>query len=191
MSEQERELVSMFADDELDGHMQSRLIDRLANDDELRARLAGYRMIGDCLRGESIYFSGTELADRVRAQLAEEPTVLAPSPNPIPRWWQPAIGGALAASVATAALILAPQLLGTNTPPTSLPQFAQTPAADTLPTMVPQLVTEIDETSRWRRLQTRPGDRLSRYLIDHNEFAGRAGLQGPAIHASFVSYDVR
>lgn len=70
-----KERISEWMDGELDG-LQGELLLRRLDDAETRATWSTWHLIGDTLRGDA----GCEVAARVSARLAEEPTVLAPRP---------------------------------------------------------------------------------------------------------------
>jgi len=70
-----KERISEWMDGELDS-LQADLLLRRLGDADTRANWATWHLIGDTLRGDT----GCDVAARVAARLAEEPTVLAPRP---------------------------------------------------------------------------------------------------------------
>lgn len=90
--------MSEWMDGELDG-VQAQLLLRRLGDADAQATWSIFHLIGDTLRGEP----GCEVAARVTARLAHEPTVLAPKPisGIDPR----GLGMSVAASVAAVAVV--------------------------------------------------------------------------------------
>jgi sigma-E factor negative regulatory protein RseA len=79
------EKISAFMDGEIDGVQVQGQITRLKEDATLRESWTTYHLIGDTLRGERKLMSH-DFTEKFRAQLAAEPTVLAPrlrSPVPV------------------------------------------------------------------------------------------------------------
>lgn len=186
MSDDKLEAYSALLDGESELAEHKPLLDGLADDEAARARLARYRMIGDGLRGESPRPDALDIADRVRAQLQREPVVLAPrarraAPR-IPRWWQPAAGLAIAASVALLAVGLVPHLV--SDAPDQSPASVQVVG---MPVASPVFVSNSSGQSVPR--DPAPESRLTRYLADHSEVASQTGMPGIVPYASFVSYD--
>lgn len=96
-----KENLSAMMDDSLEHSERERCVQRLKEDEELRAAWDVYHLIGDALRGHT----APQIAEQVRARLAAEPTVLAPRrpERARPRLaWYPL---AAAASVAAVALV--------------------------------------------------------------------------------------
>ena len=82
MTDQDKDLrmrMSMLLDSDLDGRENSRLIDNIEADAELRSAWANYCQIGDVLRSSGAgSLVGNDFAAKVSAAIAKEPTVLAP-----------------------------------------------------------------------------------------------------------------
>lgn len=186
MSDDKLEAYSALLDGEAELAAQKPLLDALAGDAEARASLARYRLIGDGLRGEPVRADALDMADRVRERLAREPVVLAPRPRSamprIPRWWQPAAGLAIAASVALLAVGLMPRLIGDG--PEPAPASVQVVG---VPVASPVFVSSTG--THWRHSDPVPEGRLTSYLADHSEVASQTGMPGIVPYASFVSYD--
>ncbi|MGB5671402.1 MAG: RseA family anti-sigma factor, partial [Sedimenticolaceae bacterium] len=111
MNEQQGELTSSLLDGELSRDAQQRVVTTMlgAAHDEMD-RFGRYRLIGDVIRGESGVLA-VSVADRVHEALDEEPVVLAPRRLMPRQWLRPVAGLAVAASVAAAAVVVAPQLM--------------------------------------------------------------------------------
>ena len=120
MTENIREQISALLDDELSQHEMSQIVEQMSEQKQLRNKWDRYNLISDVIRGDAGERVSPSLADRVRAQVNNEPAILAaPKPvNTAPVWVRPLAGTALAASVAVLAVMTAPQLL-TLTPETA------------------------------------------------------------------------
>lgn len=107
--ELDSQLSAMF-DDELPAAECELLARRLSRDEQLKARWGRYAVIGAAIRAERGVRLNAGLAGRVSQVISTEPTL--GTANPVPRarrglsgWWQPAAGIAVAASVATLAIL--------------------------------------------------------------------------------------
>jgi sigma-E factor negative regulatory protein RseA len=199
MNEQQAEQLSVLLDGEL-GHAQTdQVVQQLvAADTEALDTFGRYRLIGDAMRGEAGVVA-VDIAERVRARLVDEPTILAPR-NRVPAWMRPAAGVAIAASVAATAVFVAPQLV--QGPPGAGEGSALQLAGSPAPAMAPTLVASRPATEptaesvpapagNWRALNDDLQQRLNRLVIEHQEFGGRSGINGPVPHIGLVSYDRR
>ncbi len=201
------ERLSAFLDGELNERQMKALAARLETDAEARRRYGRFAQIAAHLSGDGqARVDASGIAARVSAALADEPTVLAP------REWRKALrlprlalGAALAAGVAMVAVTLAPQLIGQRSPAPALLPEAQTFAfaprmsvpADGLRTVSleagprhaaqPPVARKVAPAGRWKVLEPAMRERLTRYLLQHNEVAGQIGAQRPSAHVSFVS----
>ncbi len=200
MNEQQAEMMSALLDGELGHEDQERVISALLTaDSNQRERFGRYRLIGDVMRGESAVLASSVTA-RVSGALRQEPVVLAPPRRRSPAWVRPLAGMAVAASVAAAAIVVAPQLI---TQTSERPHPVQLAAESAGPAIAPTLVAAAPpaETgllpdasrpeARWQALDRHLEDRLNRLVIEHQEFGGRTGINGPVPHIGFVSYDAR
>ena len=202
MNNKQDELISALLDDELDYDASQRAISGLLDSgQDGMERFARYRLIGDVMRGESVVLAGS-VATKVSQALHDEPSVLEPRAHRQPRRWaRPAAGLAIAASVAAAAIMVAPQLMTRPGEPGQPMQLAAdvqhrdaTPAtlvaaggsqADVRP-------VEVAETQlRWPARNQEASERFDRLMMEHREFGGRTGVNGPVQHIGFVSYDAR
>lgn len=93
-----KERISEWMDGELDG-LQAELLLRRLGDAEAQATWSTYHLIGDALRGDN----GCDVAARVTARLAHEPTVLAP--RPVMSVEARGLGMSIAASVAAVTVV--------------------------------------------------------------------------------------
>lgn len=198
MNEQHAELSSALLDGEIDDGSHDRIVGQLlkAPPGSLE-QFARYRLIGDAIRGETPMLA-EGVAQRVSAALADEPVVLAPRGRAA-RWVRPLTGVALAASVATAALVIAPGMLDPADDRVA-PQMVVSPAAvaGLSPSLVsaptgrePATATTEAPERKWQAVDEALRDRLNRLVIEHHEFSGRTGINGPVSHIGLVSYEGR
>ncbi|MBT8428278.1 MAG: sigma-E factor negative regulatory protein [Gammaproteobacteria bacterium] len=196
MNDTKKELTSALLDGELDPDTQQRAISAMldAGEQELE-RFGRYRLIGDTIRGESSVLA-TSVATRVRRSLMDEPVVLAPPRRQPRQWLRPVAGLAVAASVATAAVFVAPKLMTQpGVDAESVQLAADTQTLTVSPVMVsagaekPKLPASREPTEKsWQALTPRLEDRLNRLVVEHHEFGGRTGINGPVPHIGLVSY---
>ncbi len=190
-----RESVSALADGELAPAQARRTLDALLDDPELRALWRRQHLVGAVLAGQrEPVAGGDDLAERVRAALDAEPTVL-----PVRRGVTWRLPGALAvaASAAVLAVLVAFGLAGE-------PERAAAPAisaADPLPAAplavatrdpAPADATPSAATTRMTWNDAGPGveARLNGYLLNHNEYLA-GGVRGMLPYARVVGYDGR
>ena len=193
------EQVSALADGEVSSSELDTLSKKLAADSRLREQLAGYQRIGEQLRHEGPMVDASGIAAAVSAQLEDEPTVLAPKRRRqvfnVPRI---AMGAALAATVAAVAVGIAPQVLDSVEEPGLQPQtfaFApQLPIPRIGATTVSLGGSELapkgppgDGKQVWKVLQPKVQQKMDKYLLQHNEVAGRMGVKHLNAHVGFGS----
>ena len=177
MSERLEERLSALVDDELPDAEAPHLMDKVARDDELRRTWGRYHLIGDVLRQPCAVRAGVKLSERIRTQLTEEPTVLAPAAasDASHRWLKPVAGVAVAASVAVMAVLVAPRFVGVPADP----DMAQSP------------MTEMYAKrggARWNVNEPAVESRLNRYLADHSENVLPGGVKGMLPYVTIVDY---
>jgi sigma-E factor negative regulatory protein RseA len=105
MSEQIREQVSAFLDGELPSTETELLLKRLTRDGELRESFGRYALIGEALRGAGSHILTRDFASRVNLAIDGEPVQPAAQQPRGARWWRPIAGVAVAAGVATVAIV--------------------------------------------------------------------------------------
>ncbi len=165
----------------LDGELRARELDealsRLCHSGELRDRLSRYQLIHEALHNNLHRKVSMAFAERVRTALVDEPPLAVPTV----RWRLPsgilrqAAGFAIAASV-TAVAILTVQ--GLNESPTEQPPT--TAAAEPAPALTPS-VPHVARTAE--------GQRLSPYIVRHNEFSSTSGMSGMLPYVRIVSHE--
>ena len=152
-----------LADDECDG-----CVRRLKDDPELRAAWDVYHLIGDSMRGHM----APHVADRVRARLAAEPTILAPrraAPARTRLAWYPLAAAASAAAVALVGWLALPLFdLQPGAGPQVIARSPEAPAT-VLPAAVP------------------PAQGLADYLLAHQRFSPSIAMGGLAPYLRTVA----
>ncbi len=106
MNDALRMQISAFVDGELPENENELLLRRLSQDVALRQQVAQYLKIGRLMRRDHEVPGMSELRDRIGAALGEEPTQHpVETESPKSRMTRPAVGVAIAASVAVMALL--------------------------------------------------------------------------------------
>jgi negative regulator of sigma E activity len=178
--ELDSQLSAMF-DNELPAAECELLARRLSRDEELKARWSRYAAIGATIRAEGGARLNTDLALRVSTAISVEPAVAAEPVRPssrraADRWWAPAGGVAVAASVAAAAILwvrfeslpqegqtvaqTAPAATGSGTAGQSGQLAASTNTPDSY--VVPKTIA---------RRSIVPSNQLANYVVAHSEFS--------------------
>jgi len=186
MTEQISDQISAFIDDELSDEESAFLLRRFERDAEARNRAARYTMIGAALRNELVGPDHSILRRRIAVAL----TGAAPSVQQRPaarlqwRYFRPAVGVGIAATVAVAAIL---GLRGMNVGRVGAPSGAatlnaplQTRAAEPAPSyVVPRDVSDAPVTP-----VLAPQVRLTNYVMHHSEYASR--LYRTSVHSNVV-----
>ena len=195
--------MSALVDGELETLTASRTIDALLESEALKLHWARYHVVRDVLRHKAYPDAGTELGERVRKRLADEPLHL-----PARRRWtqpwratlKPVAGIALAASVAVVAVLavrapLPGESNGAADPAKQVAMRDPLVAESTSRAMsaVPRLAQAEIPAGGLRRLQwniSEPAvaNRLNGYLVNHTEYLGGA-MKGMHPYARIVGYD--
>lgn len=159
--------ISELMDGELDGHEAGAALGALREEGKAREAWRTYHLISDALHHRRML--SLDFAARVVARLADEPTVLAPAPQPAPRraHW---LALPAAASVAAVALVgwlaFGPQQVQ-QAPVAEAPRAASVAKAE--PVRVPPPAAADD------------------YLLAHQRYSPRNSLQGMAPYVRTVS----
>lgn len=181
MNEKKLEALSALMDGEcFDSDTGS--LEGWSRDEGLRAAWGRYHIISDCLRGTLPRHMDPALANRIAVALRTEPAILAPdvvTPHP---WLKPLAGMAIAAAVATLAVV-GIQISRTETPANSLGQqvASRLPAASGGGSGGQiNLAAGNGATRPLRPAQSmnRADSRLNRYLINYNEQRSNDAVQG-------------
>ena len=160
-----KDRISALMDGELDDKSAAQVIQTIAGDREALEAWRTYHLISDALREDRLLSDG--FTARVAAELAKEPTVLAPSRlQPQPKTWY-----ALAASVAAVALV---GWLGFAPQQTAVAPVAQAPKSTVAPVEVKPAMVPLPSGT-------------NDYLLAHQGFSPRVSLQGMAPYVRTVS----
>lgn len=175
MNDPIREQLSAFADGELAADEQRFLLRRLLQDAALRDAYGRYELIRGCLRGQAPH--GGTLVTRVMAAIGDEPLAAGRR-----RWLRPALGAAMAATVAALALVVVAPPSTSPDAPTAAPTVASTGLReqDLRPTLVAQPVAGRIGASG--PVVVMPDPQLESYLLRH----GNAAMSAP--RGGFVPY---
>ena len=166
MNENSKERISALLDDETSLSD----VSGLSTDEAAKALFGRYAMIGEAIRGNAPDDIGDRLLKGVQADLAVEPVPLAPKRKSVV--WKPIAGLALAASVATVAILGLRAVDGPTQPDLVAEQAVQPSSA----------------SNRWDVEQPAVEAKLNEYLVNHSEYTGY-GVQGMLPYARIVSYD--
>jgi len=204
------ERISALVDGELDEREHQTTVDKLLARSENRKVWGRYHVIGDTLKRSLPKGMDHGFSSRVMAALDDEPTVLAPPPVRS-SWGQRAAGLAVAASVAAVAVLGVQFMYQQDGGQTLTPQMAKVPT-ELLPIVESQQVARASvqqsraqqslraniQTVTQSQSPTTMGhtskpvkqfhSRLNRYLVDHNQQAPRAIVQGMIPYARIVAY---
>ena len=157
----------------------------LASDADARATWARYHLIGDVLRNENAPYTPS-FAQLVAEQIASEPTILMPQVAKRPAH-RPLLGFAIAASVATVAVLGARQLL-----PTDVPGGAVEPAVAVVATpnpVTPVALTEPERTDDALSDSFKTQRRLNSYLVKFNEQRSSVGVPSVNPYVRIVGFE--
>ena len=182
MSEQIQDQISAFTDDELSAEECAFLVRRLERDAGSRDKVLRYSIIGAALRGELPDPDPEVLRKRVRAALDGVGPIeqVGESPPETKRFFRPAIGLGIAASVAVAALAL---LNVMNSPIDATDTVAQTASTQTGAGLGEQPSYVVPREAAGP-LVPQP-IRLTNYLITHGQYA--PGIRRTSIHTNVIS----
>jgi negative regulator of sigma E activity len=176
MNEHLKNQLSAFIDGELPQHEIELLFKRLDGNPELRATLARYTVIGECLRTRPAEGPSRAFAERIRAAVqADGPLAGEKAARRRWNWFRPVAGLAVAATVATVAVLglqrlqepldEPPAQVASNSEPTGVVIGATTESAQTSYT-VPAPATSAPLVS---------ATRLTNYVVAHSEYSSPLG----------------
>jgi negative regulator of sigma E activity len=190
------EHLSALLDGELPPEQTDFLLKRVRRDAELRGTLQRYQLVGDTLRGERIR-ARPDFVLRVSAAVAAEPPLPAPSVRPgragatALRWLKPVAGLAVAASVASIAVVVmqrdpggvaggaaAPALVAATT--TGAPAAAPAPLSPSpapliaAPSLTGEPVSYVTPPTG-RGVGVIPPAQLASYVVAHSEYSSPLG----------------
>ncbi len=184
MSDKVEERLSALMDDELVDFEQD--IDNLEENDGLKRRWMRYHLIRDVISGHmpDVLAPDFDLAGRVSAALEHEPTILAPRRFQPRQLMKQAAGLAIAATVSAIAII---SIQNPSFDPTGISPLATADKqVNKLVAFVhgeqtsehPELVALTTTKTRRSQLSRTSASKFSSYLLNHNEYAASANIQG-------------
>ncbi len=186
--ELDSQLSAMF-DDELPHEECELLARRLSRDELLKARWGRYAVVGAVIRAERGVRLNALLAGRVSAAIRTEPELdknAAPAVATRARmgWWQPALGGAVAAGVAAVSVLW----LRGQVPLTTVPVTAQrSPAATPLVAVSnsQQPLMYVTPSSTPLKSSPVPSTQLANYVVAHSMVSSPMGRRN--LMSAFVT----
>ncbi len=171
MSDELKEAISALADGERSAGDTSALLDKITQDASNLAMWERCHLLSDAIRGQLPDRVQTGLPGRVRDAIAREPVTLATRRKRL-RMLKPLTGLALAASVATVAIVGVRSLDSEVAPTARIAASADTPQTT---------------GNRWN-VSPEVEARLKAYHLKHSEYVGY-GMQGMLPYARIVGYD--
>lgn len=176
--------LSAIVDDELEDAETELVLQRLHRDRELRERWERYHLLSDVLQGHLPAAFHTDFAARIHRAIEAEP-LSQPVTRPLPSWYKPVTGFALAASVVLVALfgLKLTQTDSTLVPTAPLAVTAPPPSTTPVPIRVaaaPQQPVD--------NLNEPVNTRLSSYLVNHNGYASMNSMHGMLPYVRMVGY---
>ncbi len=185
MNKDKRELLSAVFDGE--DLPDDELFSLLKNDSELQSRWQRYQITRSAMRGEMPETLVADMCTRVSAAIAKEDVVVFAPPKRrrsvnARALGKQAAGMAIAATIATVA-VLNVQTTGRVDNVVEPQQIALVPAA----TPVVASVVAQDLRTVNSPMSTGVQTRLNGYIVNHNEFSSRAGMQGIPAYTRIVA----
>jgi sigma-E factor negative regulatory protein RseA len=186
MSEQIREQISAFLDGELPNSETELLLKRLTRDAELRESFGRYALIGEACRGAKNTHFARDLCARINQSIdgeAATPLAEARGTSRQPRWWRPAAGVTVAASVAVVAVFALQQRANAPMAPVTVraPALASSPSISIV--RAPMLSAVASKEPLSYTTPTMLGDtptvfptaRLTNYVFAHSRYPSLLG----------------
>ena len=176
--------LSAMVDDELQDMESDLALRRLSRDQEARDRWERYHLISNALQDHLPARIDPGFAARIRQAIETDPLPL-PVVKPLPTWYKPVTGFALAASVVLMALF-GLKLTQTDTLQSTAQLATATPGfpapAVSLPIQTVASIQRGDSTSK-------PVEsRLGSYLVNHNGYASMNSMHGMLPYVRMVGY---
>jgi sigma-E factor negative regulatory protein RseA len=176
MNEELDSQVSAMFDDELPAAECELLARRLSRDEQLQVRWGRYALIGAAIRAEGALALDARLARRVRSAVSAEPAFTSHAPDAssrqlAARWWRPAAGLGVAASVAALSILWLRLHEVPGTGPEPLRAALNTSADPG------HLVPAVDRSDSYVVPRSRehpsmvPATQFANYVVAHSEFS--------------------
>jgi len=174
MNTESREHISSLMDGEVSRETGRFLVRRLGADEELCATWARYHLVRDCMRHQEGGLAGGGLASRVRLAIDQE-TPSGRRFRTAPGWLKPAVGMAVAASVALMAIVA----VGPGSRPAATAASEVAGVAETPSFRSPQSLTPAPMSQQASLLGESAGDsRMNALLLRHYQATGSTGGKG-------------
>jgi sigma-E factor negative regulatory protein RseA len=175
MTEHLRDQLSAFLDGELPRPEVELLLRRLAGNDELQIALSRYVVIGECLRNAPARSVTRSFAARVRAAVAAEGSRTGVDRlRSLGRWLRPIGGLAIAATVATVAILGLQRTQQVDPVLTTQVASSAAPAASIGGPAIDEPMSYIVPAPRTSG-PVMPGGRLTSYVVAHSEYSSPLG----------------
>lgn len=180
MSDPLNQQISAFLDDELPPEECALLLRRLGQDDALGDTVNRYALIGDAMRGE-LLAADRHVVERIRAALIDDVSHVESTESERvasggwPSWLRPVSGLAVAATVATVAVLSLQgfnQADNTEFPANTVADIAATDSGALVPVNVPRI-----KLPDVRPASVMPQSRMDQYLLRHRGYANGFGRQ--------------
>jgi len=186
--DEKRQRLSELVDGEADAEQAQHLCRAWRDDAELRERWHTYQLIGDVLRSEDLAHAAArdeDLLAVLRARLADEPAVLAPSPKrdvqrPRRAWMAPvavAAGFVVVAGVLVVTRVAAP--VGDGSPAATLASARAPLRVVAASGGQPEAMADVQALVADGKLIR--DARLERYLAAHKQYGGSSAVTVPGV----------
>lgn len=170
-----KEQISALLDGEGNDLERERALRALSTDPALRGAWERYHLASAAIRRELGMVVSSGLADRLQARLLHEAQENAPRRPRSSRVLKFTTGLAIAASVATVAILNLPPLVSTSAVSTARNAFSPTNGK-----------TSVADA---RQKQTAQQNALNTYLVQHGEFTPAAGMNGMLSYVRVIGRD--
>jgi sigma-E factor negative regulatory protein RseA len=181
MSYDINEQLSALVDGELPSTEADLLRRQVGRDGQVRERLGRYQMISDAMTNHLPNAVDPGFAARVRSAVEQEPVCssdAAAGAGRLQRMLKPLAGLAIAASVATVAIITVQNVNRQDEP---APVVAGADPARDIYIRAPVAPLAVQQSGT--------GERLNDYLVNHKEYAASRGVQGMLPYVHVVGYE--
>ncbi|MCC8999188.1 MAG: sigma-E factor negative regulatory protein [Candidatus Contendobacter sp.] len=176
--------LSAMVDDELQDMENDLVLRRLSRDHDARDRWERYHLISDALQDHLPAIIDADFAARIRQAIEAEPLLL-PGVKPLPTWYKPVTGFALAASVVLMALFGLKLSQTDAIQPTAQLAVAD-PALSVPATALP--IQTVASMQRGDPAREPVEARLGSYLVNHNGYASMNSMHGMLPYVRMVGY---
>jgi negative regulator of sigma E activity len=186
MNDQFQEQTSLFVDDELTAEECEFFVRRLQRDPDARGRLVRYQLIGAALRGELKTTDPELLRRRLQAAMdgvGHSQSARARQRAGYARFFKPALGIAIAASLTVAAFLMWRTSATNGSSEASISAIASLEASASGPET--QGASYVVPSGADPQRTTLPPVRLTNYMMQHGEYASR--LSRTSVHSNVVS----